>query len=166
MNKKYLLITPLIILFLLVIIIFFALYKKSVTNDIEAKLNSGKVVMMPQFSLPDLYDENKTFSNSDLKGHFSLINVFASWCVSCLAEHKTLLKISADKSVKIYGVAWRDFNQNTKDYIEKNGNPYQKVGVDSKGIFSKLLFVSGTPESFLIDPSGRIIKYWKGRIGE
>lgn len=164
MKQKFLLIIPFLILLLLVIFIFFALNKSSKKNEIEAKLNSGKVVMMPEFVLPDLYDKQKVISNLDFKNQYVLLNVFASWCTTCAAENEALLKISSEGKIKVYGVAWRDVDQNTKNYLTKYKNPYERVAVDSKGVFSKLLFVSGAPESFLIDPSGRIIRYWKGVI--
>lgn len=166
MKKKFLLIIPFLILLLIVIFVFFALNKSSKKNEIEQKLNSGKIVMMPDFLLPDLYDKKKVISNLDLKGKYVLLNVFASWCATCAAENEALLKISRERKIKIYGIAWRDIDQNTKDYLDKHGNPYERIAVDSKGVFSKLLFVSGAPESFLIDPDGRIIRYWKGAISE
>ncbi len=164
MKRKIILISPLVILLIVIVLGLIALGKSDKKNTIETKLLSGKVVMMPEFSLPDLYDSSKTFSNSDIKGKYVLINVFASWCVSCAAEHQTLVRLSKSGKIKVYGIAWRDIGENTKKYLSNYGNPYEKIGVDSKGTFSKLLFVSGTPESFLIDPDGRIVKYWKGQI--
>lgn len=166
MKKRFLLIIPFLILLLVVIFVFFALNKSSKKNEIEQKLNSGKIVMMPDFLLPDLYDKKKAISALDLKGNYVLLNVFASWCSNCAAENEALLKISREGKIKVYGIAWRDIDKNTKDYLVKHGNPYERVAVDNKGIFSKLLFVSGAPESFLIDPEGRIIRYWKGVITE
>ncbi len=167
--KKITLISPLIILLLVIAAGLTALYQHNKTSSIAAKLESGEKILVPEFSLPELYNSAETFSNQYLQeeytfGKYSLINVFASWCSSCAAEHSLLMELSRENKINIYGIAWRDINQNTKDYLAKNGNPYLKIGVDNKGIFSKLLSVSGTPESFLVDPNGRIINYWRGSI--
>jgi len=164
--KKILLISPLLILLTIIIIGLAALYQHNKTSSISTKLQSGEQVFVPAFSLPELYNQELSFSNQDLLGKYSLINVFASWCVNCRAEHALLMEISRSNKVNIYGVAWRDINQNTKDYLEKNGNPYLKIGVDNKGIFSKLLSVSGAPESFLVNPQGQVIYCWRGAIDE
>jgi cytochrome c biogenesis protein CcmG/thiol:disulfide interchange protein DsbE len=164
--KKLLLILPLTIL---VIIVFFGLisvYKHNKIASIANKLESGQVVFVPAFSLPELYNQELNFSNQDLKGKYSLINVFASWCFNCQKEHALLMQLARSGKVDIYGVAWRDVNKNTKEYLAKNGNPYLKVGIDSKGIFSKLLSVSGTPENFLVNPEGQVIYYWRGEINQ
>lgn len=164
--KKLLLISPLIILLIIITVGLTALYKHSKSSSITSQLESGQKVFVPAFSLPELYNQAATFSNQDLLGKYSLINVFASWCLSCKAEHGLLMELARSNKINIYGVAWRDINQNTKDYLEKNGNPYLKIGIDNKGIFSKLLSVSGTPESFLVNPQGQVIYYWQGVIDE
>ena len=168
--KKFILIVPFLFLLSIITIGLVALYQHNQSSSIQARLQAGQEVIIPEFSLPELYkgaDQSEGgFSNQDLKGKYSLINVFASWCTSCLAEHSLLMELARGGKINIYGVAWRDINQNTKDYLQKNGNPYLKVGVDNKGIFSKLLSVSGTPESFLVNPQGRVVYYWQGAIDE
>jgi cytochrome c biogenesis protein CcmG, thiol:disulfide interchange protein DsbE len=164
--KKLIFISPLLILLAIIIVGLTSLYKHNKTSSISAKLESGEQVFVPAFSLPELYNQELNFSNQDLLGKYSLINVFASWCINCKAEHSLLMELSRSNKINIYGVAWRDINQNTKDYLEQNGNPYLKIGVDGKGIFSKILSVSGTPESFLVNPQGQVIYYWHGAIDE
>jgi cytochrome c biogenesis protein CcmG/thiol:disulfide interchange protein DsbE len=164
--KKLLLISPLIILLTIILVGFTALYKHNKNSSMSAKLQSGEKIFVPAFSLPELYNQGTTFSNQDLLGKYSLVNIFASWCFSCRKEHSLLMEISRSNKINIYGIAWRDISQNTKEYLQKNGNPYLKVGVDNKGTFSKLLSVSGTPESFLINPQGQVIYYWRGAIDE
>jgi len=162
--KKLLLISPFLILLLIITTGLVVLYQHNKSSSIAAKLEFGEKIIVPQFSLPELNKSSESFSNQDLQGKYSLVNVFASWCFSCVAEHILLMEIARENKVNIYGVAWRDINENTKDYLAKNGNPYLKIGTDNKGIFSKLLSVSGTPESFLVDGKGRVIYYWRGAI--
>jgi len=166
--KKYLLISPLIILLILVAFglasLFLNKQTSSITNLITTKLQAGEQIDLPQFSLISL--DNTKFSNDNLLGKYSIINFFASWCISCKAEHNSLLELAKNDKIKIFGVAWRDIDQNTRNYLAKNGNPYLKVGVDSKGIFAKSLGVGAMPESFIINPQGKIIYYQKGMIDE
>ncbi|MFT6332928.1 MAG: cytochrome c biogenesis protein CcmG/thiol:disulfide interchange protein DsbE [Lentimonas sp.] len=130
-------------------------------NKILNKIQKGEKVTLPEFSFIELNNSRQTFSNEDLKNNdYSLINVFASWCSSCAVEHHLLMKLS--RKIKIYGIAWRDIDKNTKNYLEKYGNPYQKVGIDNKGKFQ----VKGTPESFLVNSKGEIIYYLQGPIDE
>ncbi|MFT6106071.1 MAG: cytochrome c biogenesis protein CcmG/thiol:disulfide interchange protein DsbE [Rickettsiales bacterium] len=165
MKKKFILASP-FFLFLVVVLLGTTALFNGGKEGIEEKLRSGKEVMMPEFSLPELLDSKATISNSDLMGKYSLINVFASWCSVCAAENDLLMRIAKEGKIDVYGIAWRDIQKNTKQYLANNGNPYLKVGIDSRGSFSKLLSVSGTPESFLVDPNGRIVHYWYGAIDE
>ena len=165
MKKTLILASP-FLLFLMIILLGAVALSNGKNDGIAARLEAGEEIFVPEFSLPSLADPKKSFSNLDLKGKYSLINVFASWCSVCALENDLLMRIAKEGKINIYGVAWRDIKRNTKSYLQNNGNPYVKVGVDSKGSFSKLLSVSGTPESFLIDPEGRIVHYWYGAIDE
>jgi len=166
--KRIILILPLLTLLLIIITGLTALYRHNNNGTMADKLRAGEKIIMPQFSLPELNNLTSTFSNQDLRGKYSLINVFASWCSSCIAEHGLLMELARDSELEnkidIYGVAWRDINKNSENYLAKNGNPYLKIAVDNKALFSKLLSVSGTPESFLVDPRGQVIYYWRGAI--
>ena len=164
--KKYLLISPVIILLIIVIFGVASLFKNDKANLIATKLQEGEQVYLPKFSINNLDDSTIIFSNEDLLGNYFIINFFASWCSSCKAEHSSLLELAQNNKINIFGVAWRDIDQNTKDYLVKNGNPYSKVGVDSQGIFAKSLGVGAMPESFVVNPQGKIIYYQKGVIDE
>ena len=164
--KKSLLIIPLIILLMVIFISLFSLYENNKSNVIVAQINLEHQKNFPEFSLVDLYDENSTFSNKDLKNKYSIINFFSSWCVSCKAEHDILINIAKYNKIDIYGVAWFDTDSSTKAYLEKNGNPYLKIGIDSKNTFSKSLSIKGIPETFIINPQGKIIYYQQGIIDD
>jgi cytochrome c biogenesis protein CcmG/thiol:disulfide interchange protein DsbE len=165
MKKKLILASP-FLLFLVIVLLGAIVLLNGKNEGIAARLKLGEEIFIPEFSLSELNDSDDVFSNSDLEGKYSLINIFASWCSVCVVENDLLMKLSADQKIAIYGIAWRDINKNTKEYLANNGNPYLKVGIDGKGIFSKLLSVTGTPESFLVDPEGKIIYYWRGAIDE
>jgi cytochrome c biogenesis protein CcmG/thiol:disulfide interchange protein DsbE len=146
--------------------LFWQKKSSSITNLIETKLQNNKQIDLPKFSLVNLDNSKTNFSNDDLLGKYSVINFFASWCSSCRAENDLLINLSQNDKIIIFGVAWRDIDQSTKNYLNKNGNPYSKVGVDSKGTFAKSLGVSAMPESFVINPQGKIIYYQKGAIDD
>ena len=119
---------------------------------------------VPEFSLPTLSDPAKNFTNKDLEGRYSLLNIFASWCYTCRLEHDTLLSIAGEGKLPVYGVAWKDKPQNASQWLENLGNPYTKVGMDWFGELVVPLGLIGTPESFLINPDGVIIYHHQGML--
>lgn len=166
MKKKLLLISPFLILVIIIAVGLQSLYVHNQQQSIDSKISTGQEVFLPKFSLPNLYPNQPNLSNQDFTQKYSLINVFASWCVNCAQEHKILMRLSQNPNINIYGIAWRDIDENTKNYLDKNGNPYSKIAVDNKGLMSKLLSVSGTPESFLIDDRGRVLYHQVGALND
>src|ERR1700704_5590223 len=62
----------------------------------------------PAFQLPQLHDANKKFSVQEMRGKVWLLNVWASWCISCREEHPVLVELSRTGTVPIYGLNWKD----------------------------------------------------------
>lgn len=155
--KKFI---PLILFIILITLIAFGTYK--ISNQKTSDLIDQK---LPTFSLAKLYNQKQKFSNDDLsKNQYSLINFFASWCNSCLIEHQHLLKFKENKKINLYGIAWRDIDDNTKKFIEKHGNPYQIIAIDSKNEFGKEINLQGVPESIVINKSGKIVYHHRGPV--
>jgi cytochrome c biogenesis protein CcmG/thiol:disulfide interchange protein DsbE len=121
---------------------------------------------LPDFSIPDLFEAGKTFSKKDLIGKYTIINVFASWCATCRMEHDTLIRMQAEAVADLYGIAWRDIDKNTLKYLQQNGNPFSKVGADNKAIFSKITNIEAVPETWLVNPKGKIVLRLKGNLQE
>lgn len=113
---------------------------------------------MPKFSLSELNHPDQKFSSTELHGHVSLLNVFASWCISCRVEHPVLMDLRAQNAVLIYGLDYKDSRDTVLKWLQKSGNPYQKIGFDETGNTAINLGVYGTPETFVIDKNG-IIRY-------
>lgn len=111
---------------------------------------------MPDFSLAPLAPESPTLANADLLGRVSLVNVFGSWCSSCLAEHPELMEISRSGLVALHGVDWRDKPGDGAAWLSRFGNPYSRTGVDADSKLAIDLGVTGAPETFIIDRGGRI----------
>jgi cytochrome c biogenesis protein CcmG, thiol:disulfide interchange protein DsbE len=115
----------------------------------------GKPV--PQFTLPNLFDNTQRVSPETLKGHWSLVNVWGTWCVECRAEHEVLLQIKQEARVPIIGIDWKDQNEDALSWLAQLGNPYERIGTDNDGRVAIDWGVYGAPESFLISPAGTVV---------
>ena len=120
----------------------------------------------PQFSLPPIEDFEQGLSTKDLNGKVSLINIFGSWCVACQVEHPLLMKIKADGGPPIYGIDWNDKPGAGTAWLQRFGNPYERVGDDADGRVAIEFGVTGAPETYLIDKMGRIRHKHIGPITE
>jgi cytochrome c biogenesis protein CcmG/thiol:disulfide interchange protein DsbE len=103
-------------------------------------------------------------SNAALRGHWSLVNVWGSWCVTCRDEHSTLLMIKQQGVVPIIGIDWNDTPTNASNWLQQLGDPYQQVGEDPDGHVAIDWGVSAAPESFLVNPQGVIVYKQVGEI--
>jgi len=110
----------------------------------------------PAFRLGKLHAPNETLAPSDLKGKVWLLNVWASWCVSCRVEHPLLVQLAKANIVPVYGLDYKDDPQAGRDWLAKNGDPYTASIVDRDGRVGIDYGVYGVPETFLIDKSGTI----------
>ena len=108
----------------------------------------------PVFELPLLLSEG-SFSNKDLMGHITLVNVWASWCFACRQEHETV-KFLSRNGVRIIGLNYKDEAVDAKRWLAKLGNPYQAIAADRDGRIAIDWGVYGAPETFLIDQQGII----------
>jgi cytochrome c biogenesis protein CcmG/thiol:disulfide interchange protein DsbE len=96
------------------------------------------------------------FSNEDLKGRVTVVNVWASWCAPCRQEHPLLVELARDSSVRVVGINQRDNPDNARRFLGALGNPYAAVGVDPNGRASIDWGVYGVPETFIVGPDGTI----------
>ncbi|MBS0244291.1 MAG: DsbE family thiol:disulfide interchange protein [Proteobacteria bacterium] len=111
---------------------------------------------MPRFSLPALDSTAASFDAAELSGKVSLVNVFASWCGACKVEHPTLLKLASEKTVPLYGINWKDRPGDGLKWLKAHQSPYLKVGEDTGGRLGIDLGVTGVPETFVVDKTGRV----------
>ncbi len=113
----------------------------------------------PEFALPGLAGFGEPFSSADLKAPKNtgvvVVNVFASWCIPCRAEHPYLMRWAKD-GVTIYGINYRDKTADAQKWLELLGNPYERIGVDRNARVSIDWGVYGVPETFIVDREGRI----------
>ena len=110
----------------------------------------------PAFSLQELQDTNQKISAADLRGKVWLLNVWASWCVSCREEHPVLLRFSKTGEVPIYGLNYKDSREDALRWLQQFGNPYVVSGFDADGQVGIDYGVYGVPETYVIDRQGVI----------
>ena len=110
----------------------------------------------PTFRLPQLQEPSKTFSAEDMRGKVWVLNVWASWCVSCRDEHPLLMEYAKSGAVPIYGLNWKDKRDDALAWLAEFGNPYVLNAADLDGRVAIDYGVYGAPETYLIDQSGVI----------
>ena len=110
----------------------------------------------PAFRLPQLKDPGKTFSTDDMRGKVWLLNVWASWCISCRDEHPFLFEYAKTGVVPIYGLNYRDKRDDALAWIGELGDPYVLSASDTDARVGINYGVYGAPESYLIDKNGII----------
>ena len=112
----------------------------------------------PQFSLAQLHEPAKTLGSADMKGRVWLLNVWASWCVSCRVEHPLLLELGKAKIVPIVGLNYKDKTPEGKAWLASEGDPYTTSIMDIDGRVGIDWGVYGVPETFVVDKQG-VIRY-------
>ncbi|WP_151702896.1 DsbE family thiol:disulfide interchange protein [Nitrincola alkalilacustris] len=113
---------------------------------------------IPTFSLPSLYEPEQMLTADSLKGEVALLNVWATWCPTCLEEHGQLNKIAQEEGVTIYGLNYKDEPDKALRWLERYYDPYKLVVVDQAGSLGLDMGVYGAPETFILDRRG-VIRY-------
>ena len=167
--KRYLI--PLAIFF--VLLVFLAIGLTLNPRDVPSPLKDKPA---PAFRLPQLAAADKTFSPDDFKGKVWLLNVWASWCVSCRQEHPLLVSFGRDGKVPIVGLSYKEVRgdggldagklspedelkltrQRGSAWLSQHGNPYTVVALDVDGRVGIDYGVYGVPETYVIDKAGVI----------
>lgn len=146
--RRLLLFIP-IVLFILLSWLFFSMME----ND-PRELNSALIDKpFPSFTLPDLDDASVYRSARELKGQTHLVNVWATWCPACRAEHEYLVALR-DRGVPIVGLNYKDNREAARRWLDELGNPYQHNIFDAEGRLGLDLGVYGAPETYVVDEQG------------
>jgi len=112
---------------------------------------------VPPFDLPPLEGRDAIgFSNAGLKGEVSLVNVFASWCTACRAEHPLFMEMRANGTVSIHGFNYKDKPADAAAWLDELGDPYTLTGADINGRVGIEWGVYGVPETFVITRDGMV----------
>ncbi len=110
----------------------------------------------PAFNAPRLLMMNGSIGTQELAGQVWILNVFASWCVACRAEHGLLIDLAAKRAVKLVGLNYKDDPTDARSWLRELGNPYDAIAVDADGRIGLDWGVYGVPETFVIDGAGTI----------
>ena len=148
---------PFAFIICLIGIFIFDINVKLNSSDKNFKLNSVLIGSeVPEIDLGQLEGVANLETKDLYSNGFKLVNFWASWCAPCRAEHPLFMDLSRN-GYSIYGVNYKDKTSNAKDFLQKLGNPYQKLGLDKNGRMAIYWGLYGVPETFLVDGSGIII---------
>ena len=119
----------------------------------------------PEFELRQLHHPAQTSSREDFVGRMSLVNVWATWCITCRHEHGYLVKLAA-RGVPIYGINYKDDRAKAQGWLSELGNPYVFSAMDIDGRLGVDLGVFGAPETYFVDANGVIRYKHVGEVNE
>ena len=156
--KRFVLFLPLI--FFLVLGAF--LYKGLFLNP-KAMPSALEGQPVPAFKLLTVTQGDRVVTKADLKGQYYLLNVWATWCGACKQEHPYLLDI-ARSGVPIYGINYKDEQEDAARWLKSYKDPYQFSAFDVNGQLGLDLGVYGAPETFLVDHKGIIRLRYAGVV--
>jgi len=111
---------------------------------------------VPQIDAPPLIEGKSGIKTADFTGEVKVLNVWASWCVPCRAEHPLVSRLAQTEGVPVYGLNWKDKKQDAVAWLNELGDPYAQIGFDESGRNGIELGVYGVPETYIIDKDGRI----------
>jgi cytochrome c biogenesis protein CcmG, thiol:disulfide interchange protein DsbE len=152
-RRFWLVLLPLIIFAALVALFLFRLG----TGD-PSRLPSALIgKSAPALSLPPL--EGAAVPGLDpalFKDRVTVVNVWASWCVPCRDEHPFLVKLAGDTRIVLTGINYKDARDNALSFLNRYGNPFAAIGVDTGGRAAIDWGVYGVPETFIVGRDGTI----------
>ena len=159
--KKNIIYIAIVFFIIFIFIVFYkGLYKTNVY--IPNKINNKNLV---QFSSKDLFSEVEiNFSDLISNNKFTIINIWASWCMPCRTEHPFLMDLSNNSKIILVGLNYNDSSNNAKKFINDFGNPFSKILTDPDGTISIELGAYGIPETFIINKDQIIIKKFIGPL--
>jgi cytochrome c biogenesis protein CcmG, thiol:disulfide interchange protein DsbE len=152
-RRSWIIWGPLVGFAILVAFLFVGLYRDP--REVPSPLVDRPA---PAFALQDLHRPGQKVATADFKGQVWLLNVWASWCVSCRVEHPLLVEMSKKNLVPIVGLNYKDRRDDGIAWLKKFGDPYALSAYDVEGRVGIDYGVYGVPETFVIDKAG-VIRY-------
>ena len=152
-------ILPLIVF--LVIGVFLFLSLNSDPNKLPSPLVGKK---FPIIEGTDFYSNETVKLNDLMDNKLALVNVWASWCVTCRKEHQVIMNIAKNTNLKLIGINYKDTKSDGREYLKVMGNPFDEIVFDPNGEIGMELGVYATPETFLISREGLVIHKHVGEI--
>lgn len=146
-----------------ILAVVFAIGLQSDPSKLPSTLIGKKA---PVFSLAPVKGRTLGLSSENLVGQVSLVNVFASWCVACRAEHPLLMRLANKKTVTLFGLNYKDQPDDAARWLTTKGEPYARTGADLDGRVAIDFGVYGVPETFVIGTDGVIAYKQIGALTE
>ena len=151
---------------LTIAIAIFVVMGWGLTRD-SSKLPSPLIgKMVPHFDLPPVQGRLLGLSSADLIGEVLLVNVFASWCVACRAEHPHFMRLAEQNIVPLHGLNYKDQPADAARWLNSLGDPYTRTGADISGRVAIDWGVYGVPETYVVGADGRIAYKHIGPVNE
>lgn len=138
---------------LVLMLLITSLLATGLFNDID-KVGKRMGKELDNFSIERLDKLGIKMNRSAWKGQVAMINIFATWCAPCRAEHPILMDLARKGIVPIYGVAWRDKPEAIISWLQRAGNPYQMIGHDPFGNTMIPFSLTGVPETLIVGKDG------------
>lgn len=151
---------PLVIFIGLVAMLYMRLGKPT-----DIVTNTALERPVPAFELPLLSDTSRIITNDNLPDEPFLMNIWGSWCPTCIIEHPFLMKLE-ERGVNLVGVNYKDDIGNALGYLNKGGDPFSMSIQDLSGQFALDLGLTGAPETFVVDGEGVIRQHIIGEVNE
>jgi cytochrome c biogenesis protein CcmG/thiol:disulfide interchange protein DsbE len=105
------------------------------------------------------------FSADEFRRGPALLNIWASWCPECRAEHDQLMRLARDGGIRLLGLAFRDKPEAAAAYLRRAGNPFAAASSED-GRIARLLGQKGVPYSYVLSPQGRVVALVPGMLDD
>jgi len=151
---------PLIIFAAVMVMLYFRLGQPT-----EIVTNTALERPVPAFELPLLSDTSRIMTNDNLPDEPFLMNIWGSWCPTCVIEHPFLMQLE-ERGVNLVGVNYKDDIGDALGYLNRGGDPFSMSIQDLSGQFALDLGLTGAPETFVVDGQGIIRQHIVGEINE
>ena len=148
-----------LIVFVLLSLVFLQLENRMISGDYDPSALPSALISkpLPAFSLTTLDNAERVITKLNLNNKPALLNVWATWCVSCRVEH-AYLNTLANKGIRIFGLNYKDDREKANQWLARLGNPYQLNLFDVEGRLGLNMGVYGAPETYVID-ANNIVRY-------
>lgn len=148
----------------LVALLVFGVLQTADDTSLDQAVANGERPVAHDASLP-LLDGDGSRALADFGGRYVVVNFFASWCDPCIAEAPLLNRLQRRLAGHgtVLGVSWNDATDDSRDFVREHGVRFPVVR-DVDGAFARAYGISGLPETFVVDPAGRVVALKRSQL--
>lgn len=162
--KRVLPLIPLVIVVVLGGFFFWGLNPDRDPNAIPSVLISNPAPAFALEEVPGVGVPGLALSDLQERDAPTVVNVFASWCLPCRAEHKVLTRLTRAEGFELVGINYKDRAEDAAGWLAELGNPYTRIGYDLSGRAGIEWGISGVPETFVVAGDGTVVFRYVGPI--